>query len=99
LLRFFFFGGFCDRALPAADLDFLLVRESRRTLDATLAAGADVFFLGALRCVRALPAAVLDFLLVEPLVRVLDALVAARFLVTFGLAIVGAPHGSLAARR
>ena len=39
---YFLCEGFCDRALPAAVLDALLVRPSRRTFDAALAAFAEV---------------------------------------------------------
>ena len=45
---FFFLDGLCERALPAADFDFLLVLPSRRTLEATLAALFEVTFFGAL---------------------------------------------------
>lgn len=46
--------------LAAADLDARLVRPSRRTCDADLAAAADVTFPGCL-CDMALPAPALEF--------------------------------------
>lgn len=77
----------CESALPAAALESLLVRPSRRVLEAALAALFEVTFLGALACASALPAAVLDFVLVLLLVNVFDALDAAFLLVTLFLAI------------
>ena len=74
---------FCARALPAADFDALLVRPSRRVLEAAEAAFELVCFFGALRWDNALPAADLDFLPVEPDRIVFDALLAALFPVTF----------------
>lgn len=74
--------------LPAADFDFLLVRPSRRTLDATLAALFEVTFFGALVWDRALPEAVLDLVQVFLLRRVFEALPAALGRVTLGLAIL-----------
>ena len=82
---FFFLAAFSrwDKALPAAVLDALLVRPSRRTLDAVEAAFAEVFFLGALVWLRALPAAVFEPFPVDLLVMVFEALEAAFFPVTF----------------
>ena len=82
---FFFFPLFSrwDKALPAAVLETLLVRPSRRTLDAVEAAFAEVVFLGALVWLRALPAAVFEPLPVDLLVMVFDALEAAFLPVTF----------------
>jgi len=79
--------GLWERALPAADFDFLLVLPSRRTLDATLAALFDVTFFGAFVWDRALPAEVLDFEPVLLLLSVFDALRAALGRVTFDFAI------------
>ena len=62
-----------DRALPAADLDVLLVRRSRKVFDAADAAFPPVVFLGALRCESALPAALFDFMLVPFFCNVLEA--------------------------
>lgn len=78
----------CESALPAADLDVLLVRASRRTFDAALAAFFDVTLVGALRWDRALPPAVFDFAPVDFARSVFEAAVAARFLVTRCFAIV-----------
>lgn len=84
---YFFFAGFeaffCDRALPAADLEVALVLPSRSVLEAALAAFADVVSLGALVWVSALPAADFDALPVDPLDSVFEALVAAALLVSF----------------
>ena len=74
--HFFFDDGFCDKALPAADLDFLFVRPSRRTFDAALAAFVDVTFC-VLRCDSALPAADFEALPTPPEVRVFEAFDAA----------------------
>lgn len=74
--HFFLEEGFCDRALPAADFDVLLVRPSRRTWDAALAAFGDVTFV-VFRCDKALPAADLDALPVTPDFNVFEALEAA----------------------
>lgn len=41
---YFFFEGFCERALPAAVLDVLLVRPSLKTFEAAVAAFALVTF-------------------------------------------------------
>lgn len=72
-----------DNALPAADLEALLVRPSRIVLDAAEAAFAEVVFLGALVWLKALPDAVFELLPEDLLVRVFDALDAAFFPVTF----------------
>jgi hypothetical protein len=79
----FFVEGFCANALPAAAFESLLVRPSRNTLDAAVAAEAEVTFFGALVCDNALAATVLDFDAVLVLVIVFDALVATFELVTF----------------
>ena len=84
---YFLFDGLCDRALPAADLDFSPVLPSRRTLDAALAAFFEVTLFGALVWDKALPAAVLDFDPVDLLRRDCDALLAAFGRVTFDFAI------------
>lgn len=67
----------CERALAAADLEAVLVRPSRSTLEAALAALDDVVFFGAPVWESALPAVVLDFPPVELLRNVADALDAA----------------------
>jgi hypothetical protein len=72
---------FCERALPAADLEVALVLPSRSVFDAAVAALLDVASLGELRCVSALPAADFDDLLVDELDRVLEAFEAAALLV------------------
>jgi hypothetical protein len=84
-IPYFFFPLFSlwDKALPAADLEALLVRPSFSTLDAAEAALAEVVFWGALVWLRALPDAVLELLPVDLLVRVFAALKAAFFPVTF----------------
>ena len=69
------------RAEPAAVFDAALVRPSRRTADAEVAAFAEVTF-GGETCDRELPAAVFEALPVEPLVRTADDLLAARDPVT-----------------
>jgi len=79
--------GRCERALPAADFEELLVRPSLSTLDAALPARLEVCFAGAFRCESALPPAVLDFEPVDLLRIVLDAAEAARRPVTLDLAI------------
>lgn len=87
-LYFFFFGeGFWARALPAADFDVLLVRLSRKTFDAALAAFEEVTFFGAFVCDNALPADVLDLAPVLLFRIVFDALLAALGLVTLDFAI------------
>ena len=63
----------CDRALPAADFDAALVRPSRSTLEAAVAACADVCSWGAPFCVSALPAALLEALPVDWLDSTLEA--------------------------
>jgi hypothetical protein len=68
---------FCERALPAADLDAALVRPSRSVFDAAVAALLDVVSAGESRCVSALPAADLDALLVDSLDSVFEAFDAA----------------------
>jgi hypothetical protein len=72
---------FCERALPAADLDAALVRPSRSVFDAAVAALLDVVSFGELRCVSALPAADFEVLLVDGLDKVLEAFEAAALLV------------------
>jgi hypothetical protein len=72
---------FCERALPAADLEFALVRPSLSVFDAAVAALLDVASVEELRCVSALPAADFDDLLVDALDRVLEAFEAAALLV------------------
>ena len=74
---------FCANALPAADLEVLLVLPTRRVFEAAVAAGFDVCFLGAFLCESALPAADLDFDPVDLLFKVLEAADAAFLLVTF----------------
>ncbi len=75
-------------ALPAADFDALLVRPSRITAEAALAALGEVTRLGALVCDNALPAAVFDFEPVEGVRSVFDELRAAAGRVTFDFAIL-----------
>jgi len=72
-----FFLPACESALPAADFEAALVRPSRITLEAALAAFDEVVFLGASVCESALPAAAFDLEPVEPLCSVFDALDAA----------------------
>jgi len=69
--------------LPAALFDALLVRPSRRTFDAALAAADEVLSLGALLWVRALPAAFLEFAPVDELFNTFAALFATLGLVPF----------------
>lgn len=83
--------GLCERALPAADFDFLLVLPSRRTLEAALAAFLEVTFFGALVWDRVLPEAVFDLLPVFLFRRVFEALLAALGRVTLDLAILSSP--------
>jgi hypothetical protein len=83
--------GFCANALPAADLESLLVRPSLNTFDAAVAAFAEVTFSGALVCDSVLPAAVFDFWAVLVLVSVFDALDAALWLVTLGFVMMFSP--------
>ncbi len=78
--------GFCERALPAADFEVLLVRPSRRVLEAAFAAVDEVVFLGAFVCDSALPAAFFEVELVELLRSVFEALDAAFLLVTLDFA-------------
>jgi len=85
---FFLLDCLWERALPAADFDFLLVLPSRRTLDAALAALFEVTLFGALVWDRALPEAVFDLVPVFLLRRVLEALLAALGRVTLNLAIL-----------
>lgn len=66
--------------LAAAVLAALLVRPSRRTFDAAVAAAGDVRSFGALLCVRALPAAFRAVVLLE-VRKTLAAAVAALLLV------------------
>lgn len=89
-LPYFFLpaDGFCDKELPAADFDALLVRPSFKTDDAALAALGEVTFAGALVWESALPAAVFEVNPALPLRRVLEALLAAFGLVTFDFAIM-----------
>jgi hypothetical protein len=89
---YFLLPVFCERALPAADLEVALVRPSLSVLDAADAALLDVVSVGELRCVSALPAADFDDLLVDGLDRVLEAVEAAALLVCF-LAIYASRKG------
>jgi hypothetical protein len=82
-----FFLPACDSALAAADLEAALVRPSRITDEAAVAALDDVVLAGAAVCESALAAAVFDRAPVEPLCIVRDALDAALLPVTFPLAI------------
>jgi len=70
------FLALCDNADAAADLDSLLVRPSRRTLDAAEAAFDEVS-LEVFLCERALPAADLELLPVSLLESTEDAFFAA----------------------
>jgi hypothetical protein len=70
----------CDKALPAALFEALVVRPSRKTWEAAFATGADVRSLGALLCVNALAAAFLEFLPDDGLSKTIAAVFA-----TFGL--------------
>jgi len=87
-----FLDGLWERALPAADFDFLLVLPSRRTLEAELAAFFEVTFFGALVCDNALPEAAFDLLPVFLLRRVFEAFLAALGRVTLDLAILSSPN-------
>lgn len=78
----FFYFCRCARVLAAAVFAALLVRPSRKTCEAALAAAADVRSTGALLWVSALPATVLTALLVE-VCKTLDAALAARDPVPF----------------
>jgi hypothetical protein len=78
---------FCAKAEPAADLDAGLVRPSRRTFEAAVAAFLLVVSLGDLDCVSALPAAVFEVLLVDFERSVFDAAFAALGFVCFDFAI------------
>jgi hypothetical protein len=78
----FFAGGFCESALPAADLLALPVLLLFKVFDAADAAGFEVSFFGAFRCDRVLPAALFDFAPVFLLRRVFEALDAAFLPVT-----------------
>ena len=80
---FFGFVAFYERALPAADLDDLLVLPSLSTFEAAVAALVLVCFAGDLVCDNALAAAILELAPVDLPDRVFDALVAAFVLVTF----------------
>lgn len=80
--------------LPAADFDALLVRPSRRTDEAALAAFFDVTFFGAFVCDSALAEAVFDFELVLLLCRFFEALLATLELVVFLLAILSLLNSS-----
>lgn len=73
LCHFLLDFGVCASALPAADLDLLLVRPSRMVEDAALAADFDVWRFGVPVWDSALPPADFDLELVERLVSVLDA--------------------------
>lgn len=70
----------CANALAAAVFDSALVRPSRKTFDAAVAAIADVVFWLPV-CASALAAAVLEFLPVSLLCSTLDATVATALLV------------------
>ena len=78
----FFLDGVCDNALPAADLDALPVRTSRRVFEAADAAFFLVCFAGAFVCDKALPAADFDAFPVDPDESVFDAFLATGLLVT-----------------
>lgn len=91
LLGAYFFDGRCASALAAADFDAALVRPSPSTLDAAVAAFAEVVFFGAPVCERALPPAFLDAEPVDPLLSVFDAADAALLPVVFPLAIGNLP--------
>lgn len=82
-LSSYFFFLVCANALPAADLDALLVLPSRSVFDAAEAAFLEVCRFGVPVCDRALPAAFLDVFPVDLEVRVFDALEAAFFPVVF----------------
>jgi hypothetical protein len=69
--------GVCDNALPAADLEVLLVRPSDSVLDAARAACDPVCRFGVPVCESALPPADFDLPLVLLLVNVFDAFLAA----------------------
>ena len=75
---------FCDRALPAADLEAGLVRPSLRVLDAAVAALGLVCLDGDFVCDRALAAADFEAAPVDFDVSVCEDLLAAFLLVTFG---------------
>lgn len=72
----------CESAEPAAVLDALLVRPSRKTCDALVAAFFDVVLLG-LTWESELPAAVLEAFPVEPPDSTVDAFFAALAPVDF----------------
>ena len=91
LYLLFVLDGLCDSVLPAEDFDFLLVRPSRRTAEAELAALLEVTLFGAFVWESALPAAVFDLAPVFLLRSVLDALLAALGLVTFDFVIFCSP--------
>ncbi len=88
-----------ESALPAADFEAALVRPSRNTPEAALAACGDVVLFGALVCERALPAALRDLAPVEPLVSVFDAFDAALPPVVSPLAIATSELGWAKLRR
>ena len=77
---------FWVNALPAADLEALLVRLSRSVFEAAVAALDEVCFAGAFLCDSALPAADCDFDDTDLFFNVFEALEAAFFPVTFLLA-------------
>lgn len=79
----YFFLPFCAKALPAADLEALLVLPSRSVFEAADAAFADVCLLGALCCDNALPAAFFEVEPVDVPLSVFEALLAAFLPVTF----------------
>ena len=83
-----FRDGLCESALPAADLEVLLVRPSRSVFDAADAALLEVTFFGAFRCDSALPAEDFDVRPVDFPRNVLEALLAAGFLVVLLFAIL-----------
>ena len=82
LLPFFFLDRVCANALPAADLEALLVRPSESVFEAAEAAFLPVCFFGAPVCDNALAAADLDFLPVDLEVSVFEAFLATDLLVT-----------------
>ena len=69
--------------LPAADFDVLLVRPSRKVLDAADAAFDEVSLFGVPVCERALPAEDFEDFPVDLLVNVLEALLEAPLPVVF----------------
>lgn len=81
----------CDSALPAADLDAVLVRPSRSTFEAAAAVAADVTSRDFV-CVSALPAALFEAFPVSGLRSVCDAALAAAGLVDLGFDMTLPPY-------